>query len=86
MNYLPPWQITQAGFTKQALRIQLGCDEWHNKSRYIVIPLVGMFVWWPEGIDREGPEHLWGKSGNEHFGDIVDDCDICTEILTEFRS
>ena len=89
MDYSPPWRITQAGFIKSALRTQKGCDEWHNKSFYIVIPLVGMFVWWPEGIDRTGEEHLWGwfwgPHGEEIEGRIVEGCDICTEMLKELR-
>ena len=84
MNYTPPWKVTHAGFLGSALRIHNGCDQWHNKSRYIVIPLVGMFVWWPEGIDRRGEEHIWasfwGPHGQEIAGRIVEGCDICTEI------
>jgi hypothetical protein len=89
MNYIPPWKITQAGFIKTALRIQNGGDEWHNKSFYIVIPLVGMFVWWPEGIDRTDEEHLysvgWGPHGRVFYGRIVEGCDICEELMEAFN-
>lgn len=61
-----------------------GCDEFHNKTICVLIPMVGAFTIWEHDSNFDGPEHLHAAVGSETFGVIEDGCDICTEILTDF--
>lgn len=94
--FTPPWHLTRCGFIGEAFRLRRGCDEWHNKSRYLVVPLVGMFVWFATA-DRAGEEHVFAYMGAgvgrggvripaEFSGRIVDGCDLCAEFVEGCQS
>lgn len=84
--YTPPWKLTRWGWGFHSFP-QRGCDEWHNRSWYVVLPF-GMFVIFPaydEWYDRvEGEEHLHSRGPEGTEGLIVEGCIICSEIREEF--
>lgn len=93
LRYSPPWKLTRWGLMLNTMFGRpgwphRGCDEWHNRSWFVLVPLLGELVWFPKkGFDRSGTEHLYGMTGGplaEYHGRIVDGCDICAEILEEF--
>lgn len=86
LMYCPPWKLTHWGWGFSP-KPQRGCDEWHNRSWYVVTPL-GMWAVFPfydEWYDRvEGEEHLYGKGPLGYDGEIVGGCVVCAEILEAF--
>lgn len=84
-QFNPFWNLTQWGFLKEyLLRINMGCDEWHNESRFIIIPLVGEFVLFKKGYDTSGEVHLHAWSYDRGWeGREVPGCEICTEIMQD---
>lgn len=79
-SYTPPWQVTRWGFVSP-FKIQKGCDEWHNPSYFVVIPLLGVFVWFPT-LDRSGEEHVSGwTSYGGYEGRIAPGCEECKEFV-----
>lgn len=81
-QFLPAREMTRRGVLWPL--VFRGCDEFHNHTVCIILPLIGAFTIWERGSTFDGPEHLHGASGAELFGVIEDDCDVCTEILTDF--
>ena len=76
IQYWWPWRVTDVWRP----RIEKSCDEWHNKSYLVVIPFVGVVVWFFGPFNREGEEHVYGHGPDGYEGRIVDGCDICAEI------
>jgi len=62
------------------------CDEWHNKSIVITIPLFGGFCWFISWNKRTGEEHIWASIGGEILGYDDVNCVICQELKEVFES
>lgn len=56
-----PWSVAWFGFYRPFVP-ERGCDEWHNRSWSISVPLLGAFCWFVTWNGRKGPEHLSGAS------------------------
>lgn len=80
-RYTPPWDLTYWGFFLQRFR---GCDEHHNKTFEVVIPLVGAFTFWRT---RGHQPHAWGGISGGDTGEVTvwghtqPGCEICHEVL-----
>lgn len=75
--YWKPWGVTRPWMPS----LFRGCDEWHNKSVALKLPMLGCLIFfWDRGFNRDGEEHLWyqGPDGREGYFDPT--CDICKEI------
>lgn len=90
-QFIPFWKITDWGchlsfMFGPILWPNKGCDEHHNKSRSVLIPLVGEFIFFKLKYDRSELEHVYGYNGStkEISGAIVPDCDICQEVVEDF--
>lgn len=82
--FSPFWKLTRWGFLWPLWG--RGCDEWHCKSIYLTIPLVGWFViFYERDFNRRGEEHLhaYGPEGFEGVDHTFDGCEICIEIKEE---
>jgi hypothetical protein len=66
--------------------IMKSCDEWHNKSIVITIPLLGGFCWFISWNKRAGEEHIWGLIRGEILGYDDVNCVICQELKEIFES
>lgn len=86
LKFTPFWHLTDWGFLPYAFRRNLGCDEFHNRSRWTIIPLVGEFCLFDKGYNTDQPVHLFAFTGSAHGasgeweGEDVPDCPICAEI------
>ncbi len=83
-HWIGPWATTRWGFLSQTMWPRRGCDEYHNKSIYLIVPLLGEFCVFYER-DLNDTIHLYGMIGDEPQGPIFPDCDICVEMLQEFE-
>lgn len=79
--YWKPWTLTRPFWFGGGR----GCDEHHNKSHFVILPLLGGFVFfWDRDFNRDGPEHIYawdkfdGWEGTYHI-----DCEICNEIRVD---
>lgn len=79
MRFYPFWKVTNLGCGHDLY--SKGCDEYHNKTISIIIPLVGQIIYWL--TTNEGEEHLWGRFGGVWEGKDDPDCDICKAIKEE---
>lgn len=84
-RFTPFWKLTNFGFLQGAFQLQRGCDEWHNLSLFIYIPLVGEVVRFATS-KRDDEEHLWAIINGDYVGAYFDDCIICQEFLQEFHA
>ena len=83
-QFNPPWRVTRWGFIRGHFFAR-GCDGHHNRSRYVVLPLIGsvVFFWEPTMYDRDEPEHLHAPYNYFTEGRIVRGCVVCAEILVD---
>ena len=81
--FTPFWRLTAYGclFRKEDSLVGFGGDEFHNRSVYVVIPLVGSVVLFYERRQNTGPEHLYGRINGELEGFVDGDCAVCAETL-----
>ena len=87
LQYRPPWKLTRWGFLPEYLfRLNRGCDEWHNQSRFVVIPLLGELVVFVGPFDRTGPEHLFAYGPEGWAGHHKPGCPTCEEIVDDVIS
>lgn len=80
------WHNTRWGFMwkERYFLPTRGGDEWHNDSWFIVLPLLGQFIWFPKrSFDRSGPEHVFYYGPDGFEGQIYTDCDSCMEFVDE---
>lgn len=42
IQYLPPWKLSMPW----TFTIERGCDEWMHRTRFVVVPFLGMVTWW----------------------------------------
>lgn len=89
VRYSPPWHLVRWGLLwntmfGRVLWPHRGCDEYHNQSWFIIIPLIGEFVYFTKSGFQRDVEHLYylGPGGTEGF--IDPDCSVCTEILEDW--
>lgn len=56
VSYAPPWRLTRWGFLPEYLwRVNDGCDEDHNESKFIIVPLLGeIIVWTGRKVECDG--------------------------------
>lgn len=90
-QFTPFWKLTNWGFLfRRAMTPALwpgrGCDEWHNRPRYFILPLVGMVVRWGRDSTLEGPHHVWAHGPGGWEGIFVSDCAVCQEIVESFHT
>lgn len=93
-RFVPFWRVTRWGFifenwrhrVARPLWIERGCDEFHNLSRYLIVPLVGEFVLFDRGYNVDQAEHLSAYSNGEWFGVDVPGCRLCAEIKGAIES
>lgn len=81
--FVPSPRLTRLGFVRDWMG--RGCDEWHNPSIYLIVPLVGQFVIFRMRYRRiEGAEHAYASTnGNITDGIYHRNCPICIEIWGE---
>lgn len=89
LQFIPFWKLTRWGFMLgtmfgRPLRLNHGCDEYHNTSRWIIVPGIGEFVYFHKDGFQRTEEHLHGRGPEGTYGYIDPECSICTEILEEF--
>lgn len=79
-QYHPPWHSTKPF----KFLIESGCDEWHNSSKLITLPGLGMVVVFYGKFDRAGEQHIWylNTKTYAHEGRIDLSCDACLEFYT----
>lgn len=85
-QYRTPWTLPRWGFAwLMGGHVGRSCDEWHNPSKYVIVPLIGGFTWYTIRYPRtEGTQHVYAKIAGNVEGDVVAGCDICVEILNAF--
>ncbi len=83
-QFTPFWRMTSWGFVSKPWRLQKGCDEYHNKSRFLIVPLFGGFVLFDKNYDTIQPEHLFSYIDGAWNGVDVPGCSICAEIKEDF--
>jgi hypothetical protein len=88
LRFTPFWRLTRWGWLLfngdwSALWPHRGCDEWHNPSWWLIIPMVGEVVVFTVVDDRSGPEHLYAQGPDGWEGEDVSGCPICKEIKEE---
>lgn len=80
-RFCPFWKLTNWGFLRPyAFRIRRGCDEFHNLSRFTIVPLVGEFTLFARGYDVNQPEHIGARFNGVWEGADVPGCAVCIEI------
>jgi hypothetical protein len=89
VRYCPPWKLTRWGLVWNMMfgRVMWphrGCDEYHNKSWFILIPLVGEFTYFSKPGYQTAREHLYGMGPDGVHGFVDPSCEICDEIMTAF--
>lgn len=87
-KYTLPWKLTSWGcLFGQGIRgtfIGFSADEYHNRTFYFMIPLVGFFTFWYEREINTSVLHLYGSCGGVMEGFIDPDCGMCAEVLGWF--
>jgi len=85
VRFTPFWRLTRWGFVRPLGSLR-ACDEFHNRSVYVVVPVVGELVlfWEPRLTPQEpGNEHVYGFVAGEWLGTIHPDCRLCDEFTTD---
>lgn len=73
--FWPSWVVTRFGFIRPLWGE--GMDEWHNHSRYLIVPLVGMFTLFDRDMVRDGLPHA-PEDGFFRIG-----CAVCDDVKAE---
>lgn len=89
--FTPFWKLTRWGWLfcnwpghGCPFKIHQGCDEYHNTSRYLIVPFVGDFTLFDRDYDASQPEHIYSYSPERGFeGADVTNCAVCTEVKEE---
>lgn len=86
LQLIPFWKLVRLGlFSANPLRyIGRGLDEYHNKSVFVVLPLIGQVVLFTGKDLNEDRVHLHSASGDLLDGYIDPDCEACSDILGSF--
>ncbi len=88
-RFIPFWRLTDWGchlsfMGGPILWPNKACDEYHNPSRFVIVPLVGEFVLFAKGYNTDQPEHLYAYNPQDGWlGADVVGCHICTDIKEE---
>lgn len=77
LQFTPFWKLTQWGFLRRL--VGRGCDEYHNPSRYLIVPFVGMLVIFRMTYGTTVP-HLSACIDGKWEGAMDTSCPICSEI------
>lgn len=78
LEFVPFWRLYHFGFFLP--KIRKGSDEYHNKSWYIIIFMVGSFIWFQTTKRNEVHVNYWSKLDG-FDGVIYKDCDMCQEFV-----
>lgn len=83
LMFTPFWRLTAYGcmFSKGERLIDFGGDEFHNRSLYVIVPLVGMAVLFYERHQNTGPEHLYACVNGEIEGFYDENCAECINTM-----
>ena len=75
-----PWHLTRFGFVWPL--IGSGGDEFHNRSVWVIVPMVGWFVIFTGPIVRD-VEHFHGYGPDGPIGKFVSGCPDCLELVDD---
>lgn len=86
VRFTPFWRVTRWGFLPEyALRLNRGMDEFHNPTRFLIVPLVGDVVVWGRNA-RYSLEHLSGTDASGRFeGYDTPGCATCQELRKDLE-
>lgn len=86
--FYPSWKLTNYGFLFNnspwsALRVLEGCDEYHNRTKFVIVPLIGEFGVYKKGFNLNQPPHLYAHGPDGWEGADVPGCEICAEFKAD---